>query len=235
MICGHLYRCAHDRSFQKNTEMKTILVSRKAEFVRAKAEFITTKRIYLAVDFEQWEQDHSKITEVGLSILDTTSNDNINHDAIKTRHILIKESVIVPTSSVSLMLHRNVHYRNGKYVADSSQLFRHGQSEVRCLSSAKGIIESYMRQEHCKDVALVFHDAKADMRTMQAMGIVIAPAMQIYDTRDLFAARQHATPGTFVSLAKMLDELDIFAVHLHNAGNDSHGTMQAFLHICSEG
>lgn len=48
-------------------------------------------KLYVALDFEQWEKDHSKLTEVGICVYDKRKHPSKR--GIVTRHILIAEYV----------------------------------------------------------------------------------------------------------------------------------------------
>lgn len=65
----------------------------RATYDQAREQFESKPALYVALDFEQWEQDHSKVTEFGISTFDT-SLPKVRRDII-TRHILIEESVIL--------------------------------------------------------------------------------------------------------------------------------------------
>lgn len=56
---------------------------------QARADFTRKAALYIAIDFEQWEQDHSSVTEFGISTFDTSLPEQCR--SVKTRHLLIEE------------------------------------------------------------------------------------------------------------------------------------------------
>lgn len=109
--------------------------------------------------------------------------------------------------------------------------FRHGETEVMSLQQAREQLQCLMQSCHPGDLVLIFHDARGDRQTLDSLSIDIPRACTIYDTRAMFANLTGAARGQFVSLGKMLDQLSILEFHLHNAGNDAHGTMMAFMEM----
>lgn len=122
-----------------------------------------------------------------------------------------------------------LHLKNGSYVPDNSMNFRHGESEVLQLHEARQELISLLGSCHPQDLILIFHDARADESVLNSLSIEVSKSCSIFDTRAIFASLTGAARGQFVSLGKLLDHLGILEFHLHNAGNDAHGTMMAFL------
>jgi len=64
----------------------------RAWFHKKQREFRETRRLYIALDFEQWELQHDCTTEMGMSWLDTTEPRSAWE--VVTRHFLISEYVM---------------------------------------------------------------------------------------------------------------------------------------------
>lgn len=78
-------------------------------------------------------------------------------------------------------------------------------------------------------VRLVFHAASGDLRTLRAMGVSVPDWYEVLDTQVLYKAVTGHHQST--NLAKMCAEVGVWATCLHNAGNDSHATLQALFRI----
>lgn len=81
------------------------------------------------------------------------------------------------------------------------------------------MLETILSPKEGLETVMVFHDARADLAMMESLGVSYPSTIPIYDTRDLFAARENSAKGDYRSLTRMLDALDILAFSLHNAGN----------------
>lgn len=117
---------------------------------------------------------------------------------------------------------RYLHLKNGDYVPDNSPNFRHGQSARMSLDETVDHLEAIINADTGLETVLVFHNVRADLSIMSCLKVKYAESVPIYDTRELFAARQNSPKGNYTSLSRMLDILDILAFCLHNAGNVRH-------------
>ncbi len=205
---------------------------------------------YLAIDVESWEQNHEYITELGISIFDSsswgtstpprtsTSTSMATHRAEEEEEEEEEEEgdlerVLgrgVETRHFRVMEHLGL--RNGRYVPDNADKFRYGTSERMTLSVLSETINVLLKSASGLRTAVVFHDAGADLRYLSSIGVVVPASIPVWDTKTLYAAHTRAKKGMEKGLGKMIDELGITVFALHNAGNDAYATMLAFRAIC---
>ncbi|KAF2502691.1 hypothetical protein BU16DRAFT_533021 [Lophium mytilinum] len=198
--------------------------------------------IFICVDVEAWERDNSKITEVGISILDTLDLEGIAPgingenwlSKIRDRHFIIRE---------------HSHLHNTEFVTGCVNAFEFGDSERISLSDAAQIIESCFRPPysapsdhpaasasddaaHKRNLIFLGHDAGNDVRYLQKLGfnpLSLPNMLEILDTADMYRAwKREANPR---SLGTILYEFDIAGWNLHNAGNDARYTLQCMMAI----
>jgi DNA polymerase III alpha subunit (gram-positive type) len=88
--------------------------------------------------------------------------------------------------------------------------------------------------ETFNDVILVGHDVAMEEKYLKQMKVNIEEVIKpkgIFDTSEMDAVRTGKISQRS-SLGGMLDDLNIENYCLHNAGNDAHYTMCAFLEMC---
>ncbi|OJD30347.1 qde-2-interacting protein [Diplodia corticola] len=184
--------------------------------------------IFIAVDVEAWERDATKVTEVGIAVVDSrallstpaTPLDWINQ--IRTQHIIIKE-------------HQS--HVNSRFVRGCPDKFQFGQSKIVALDGMSGVFKSFFVQpdesapqsgeDSLRNVVLVGHAVAGDIKWMEKLGYPCASMSQLVglvDTQRL--ARDLMLPQSLSKLAAALGEEPQY---LHNAGNDAHWTMQSVL------
>ena len=187
------------------------------------------KPILICIDVEAFEFRTDVITEIGVSTLQT-SVDNQNwlsdqgkslREGIKSRHLRISE---------------RKHLVNRRYVQGCPDNFDFGKSE---WISERGIPKIMKRifQQSCVNgpnsitkPVLVGHSIKSDIDFLRTKGF----DMQLFisdciDTQNLYRASRHG--GQSPGLGKALVECGIQATHLHNAGNDAYYTMRLLLEL----
>ncbi|KAG1680358.1 hypothetical protein FOA52_015448 [Chlamydomonas sp. UWO 241] len=182
--------------------------------------------VFVCVDLEWWEQDPSKLLEIGWSTWDSVSG------AVTSKHWICEE---------------NLATNNGRYVPNHKHDFRFGTSIVgpskagaRALQAdmdpgtwvarwqAEGATASTQPQPR---IALLGHGMSGDLKLLDVMGVLIPPGTELIDTNclawGLLGGKQ-----VQVSLRNMLGWLEVEGVtKLHNAGNDAHFTLQAALRM----
>ncbi|KAK9712696.1 hypothetical protein K7432_006973 [Basidiobolus ranarum] len=171
-----------------------------------KAQRAISKREYMfiAIDIESYEEDHSYITEVGWTMYNSVD------EVFLDKHYIIKE---------------NVHLRNGNYVADNKDRFIFGKSVCTTLLNTVADLEADWKSGY--PAILVGHDVKNDLDYLRKMGANISEPIDVFDTTSLYMALTESHQKQ--KLSKILNGLGIEYNFLHNAGNDSHYTMEAFL------
>lgn len=101
--------------------------------------------VFVCVDVECYEHDKSKVTEIGVAMLDTADLEGLSpganggnwHQKIKARHLRVKE---------------HAHLRNGNFVSDAAEKFEfpEGGSEFVDLADAPRAIATCFREPFCK-------------------------------------------------------------------------------------
>lgn len=141
--------------------------------------------------------------------------------------------------------------RNGTFVHDNAGNFKFGSSEFITLNEAPKTIAACFRgydpaittaQEEKRTIVLVGHDVAADVRFLLRMGYDVSNLSTLHksnpviDTQKLFRAYHKIKKPSLVtagqqpiSLAVVMEELDIAPFGLHNAGNDAAYTMQVMI------
>lgn len=196
--------------------------------------------VFICVDVEAYEKDHSKITEVGIATLDIC---DIMHVApgkdgeawrslIKARHFRVNEYA---------------HLVNNEYVAGCPGSFFFGKSEFVPLKDLPASVAACFLPPFCADPEggsnvedsdkrnLIFlgHNTLTDVKYLQDIGfdpLVLPNLLEAQDSANLYRVWQRQEQPT--KLAKILEGFNIDHFGLHNAGNDAVYTMQSFLAIC---
>ncbi|RKP09656.1 hypothetical protein THASP1DRAFT_28541 [Thamnocephalis sphaerospora] len=191
----------HNQTFkhqERQAHFRQLLETAR-ELYRAKT------HIFLALDVESWERDHSRILEIGWSMYDSRRDRflDVHYNVSEFRHLY-----------------------NGRYVPDHRNNFVFGTSTWATLREAAAAIQ---RDLDADDAPLVFigHAVKEDLRYLERLGVKVPGTAVSFDTAQLYQAVNGATQPT--GLGKMLDALSIEHIFLHNAGNDAHYTLEAFL------
>jgi len=203
--------------------------------------------VFVCVDVEAYEKDHKKITEVGISTLDTLDLQNAPPGEggiewmkrIRARHFRVTE---------------NAHLKNTEFVTGCADKFveKFGTSEWISIKEAPQVIASCFRHPFSapgeyfpypkdinkvgkhgsgsqylppvnesrpkRNIVLVGHDIKADIRYMRAIGYDITNLpnlLEAVDTSEMFRAmKREQNPR---KLGAVLLELELVGWHLHNA------------------
>ncbi|KAK9765578.1 hypothetical protein K7432_005966 [Basidiobolus ranarum] len=162
------------------------------------------KYMFFAIDVESYEANHSLITEVGWTMYNSVKNTFLD------KHYIVRE---------------NLHLRNGKYVADNKEQFTFGKSTYTSLLNTAAMLEADWDSGY--PTILVGHDIKNDLEYLRKMGAQMSEPSETFDTSNLYMALTKNKQRR--KLSRILDEFGIEHGFLHNAGNDAHYTMEAFL------
>ena len=195
--------------------------------------------VFICVDVEAYESNHSLITEIGISTLDTYDLVGIPPGykgsswmkKIRARHFRILE---------------NSGQTNGQYVSGCPDRFQFGQSEWISVVEAASTVAScfkhpfsapllptikdttegvQMYEPDKRNIVLVGHDVSADINYLRRVGYNVknlSNLHEILDTADLYRAAKNETQ--IASLATLLDDLGIDAWFLHNAVGTSNSS-----------
>ena len=176
----------------------------------------------IAFDIEAWDKGHEHITEIGWSEIALTVGEpfDLAHalaHAIRNSHVIVKEHA-------SLI--------NNTYCADRRQNFSKSLGASQTLPLTQGA--TLLQEALSRADLIVGHELSADiMYVEQRLGLSLAagkPKMH-WDTKIMNGIRVGDVNNS-VKLEVLLDDLDVDNPHImHNAGNDAHCTLLAFLRM----
>ena len=188
--------------------------------------------IFISIDVEAFEFNQKRVTEIGLSTLDTGDLRGLQPGAkgsnwaakIRSRHFRIRE---------------NGHLLNKVYVEGCPDKFNFGQSEWIYEQDAISVLEgcfnpspsplSVSSTKPCK-VVLVAHDVAGDLKYLTGIGFDVTQRISdCIDTSVLYKVARHEIGQT--ALSTLLLQYGIAAKHLHNAGNDASYTLRVMIAI----
>jgi len=179
---------------------------RYQKHIKEKLEFFKTElrktNKFVSLDFEAFEFNQKKITEVGYSVFE--------NGECKNYHYIIKEII---------------GKLNGKFVADNKFNFAFGESEILPLADAMNKLSKILSDADY----LVAHGVGNELKWMRKNNIKVGSGLKTIDTGTLGAALMKVKQR--VSLTRILTFLNIEHGLLHNAGNDSFYTMKALQHM----
>jgi hypothetical protein len=202
--------------------------------------------VFVCVDVESYERAHHKITEVGVSTLDTRDlvgvppgPDGENwRNKIHTHHFRIKE---------------HAHLVNRQFVTGCPESFIFGKSTMVSLKDAPAHVAVCFNPPFCahdfttgsieeaitnidlsekRNVILLGHDTVSDIKYLQNLGydpLKVQSIIEALDTAIMYQVWRREYQAT--NLGKILYSFDIRAWALHNAGNDAAFTIQAMLAV----
>ena len=192
---------------RKAKERASRLIEQRQIFENAYQRWTQGSDTYFAIDIETYELDHSYITEVGLSV----HKSGHSGSNVSTRHFRVYE---------------NRFMFNGRHVANNATNFRHGSTEIIPLHDVVAALNQALRAIDPASMHLVFHDRRGDLEALQELGVRLPPC-DIIDTVVLYTALTVEAQGH--SLGRVSKALGVQADFLHNAGNDSHATMECMI------
>lgn len=194
--------------------------------------------VFIAFDVEAYERDNNKITEIGVSVLDTLDlagvppgKDGTNwHAKIRTRHLRVKE---------------NKHLENKEFVQGCANRFEFGQSEFVSLKDVPMILAACFRPPYFagpdspnynssvkRNLILLGHNINADISYLHRIGynpLNLSTVLECLDTSILDRVWRRDINQR--SLGAILYELGLPSWNLHNAGNDAHYTLQTMVSL----
>lgn len=192
-----------DIHFERNqARRERIQANRHANIINSVSGKVAVEQ-FVCIDLEQFERNQRKLTEVGISVVCSQTNQ------IKTTHLIIKE-------------HYNL--RNKKFVCDNKDNFLFGNSVTVSLEEAKRQISNVLSEHEY----LVGHGIGNDMKFIQKE-LGIKSKVATLNTDNLFKAV--VNKNTQTSLSNVCKHFDIKHDAPHNAGNDSHVNMNMFLQL----
>ncbi|KAG8628620.1 hypothetical protein KVT40_002485 [Elsinoe batatas] len=189
--------------------------------------------LFVCVDLEAFEFDHTKILEVGVATLDSRDLRDLTTDdlvttwlsKIKSEHYIVQE---------------RQHLVNKRYVKGCPEGFIFGQSKIIPVVKAQALLRQHLSDPRsllssdetvgdaeAPSVYIVAHGLKNDTTLMKNFGI--ANVYNLGLTGDIDTQRICSGKKKPAGLKKLLDAIDIPYEHLHNGGNDCTYTLQALV------
>ena len=126
------------------------------------------------------------------------------------------------TSNTHIIVSDYIYLKNGRYVADNRHKFNFGKSHYLSLKMA---LEHVLAVLDTPSSCLIGHNIKSDIRFLKSSSRKKFN-LPVFDTQLIY--KQVTLCENFLSLVKVLDEFGISHSNLHNAGNDSHYTLEVF-------
>ncbi|GAB7363449.1 hypothetical protein MBLNU230_g3723t1 [Neophaeotheca triangularis] len=198
--------------------------------------------VFLSLDCEAYEHAQHKITELGISTLDTRDLANLSHsDSESAWTEKIRSAHFRPVEHAKLV--------NKKFLRGCPERFNFGITRMIRLSEAErvlrrvfrapglllrahepveGEVESAFASAERREVVLVGHGLGNDRKYLRQLGFDLAtaaPGLKTADTQVLAGSTKKVTVG----LARLLKVLGVEARDLHNAGNDAAYTLWALV------
>ena len=179
--------------------------------------------VFVSVDVEAFEFNHSLITEIGVSTLATK-------DLLRIQPGIGGYNWVEKIRSHHFRIREHSHLVNKAYVEGCPENFDFGESEWVSIKNVSAVLEEYAHPsrlsysgEICKAV-LVGHDVSADMKYLNNLGLdVFEMFSDCIDTSNLYKASNR--DNRQCSLSTLLLRYGIVAKNLHNAGNDARFTL----------
>lgn len=185
--------------------------------------------VFVCVDVEAYEKDHTKITEVGVATLDTHHLEDIApgrdgenwRPLIRARHFRIRDYA---------------HLVNNEYVSGCPGSFFFGQSEFVSLRDAPATIASCFQPPFCaapesshnggnssfretRHLIFLGHDTMTDIKYLQNLGfdpLALPNLLEAQDSANIY--RVWRRDDHIAKLGRILEQFDIDHFGLHNAG-----------------
>ena len=157
---------------------------------------------FICIDLEMFEWQIHKLTEVGITTYDHTTQ------RIYTRHLIIKE---------------NYNKRNKKFVCDNKDNFAYGDSEMVSLKQAKHELRQILQSDPC----VIGHAIDGDLNWINKYLQIPTQQCKYIDT-DVLNKLIIGTRDN-INLGKCCEQNNLDHHTPHNAGNDSHINMYLFI------
>jgi hypothetical protein len=202
--------------------------------------------VFICVDVESYERAHHKITEIGIATLDTRDLVDVApgkygeawRTSIKARHFRIKEHS-------HLVNHEFVHGHPDGFEFGESTFVSLGEAPsyvATCFHHPFGAHPSNTAEDTMVNIALrdvdltekrnlVFlgHDTLSDVNYLQKLGydpLKVENIIEALDTAKMYQAWRRDSQPT--NLGRIMNDFDVAAWKLHNAGNDAMYTVSVW-------
>ncbi|CAG8617597.1 5097_t:CDS:2 [Paraglomus occultum] len=211
------------KKYNKSAKTAKKLRELRDAYEKARELYNEKKYLFISVDVESYERDHSCILEVGWSIYDARKDksDDPESKPYLDRHFCATE-------------YR--HLKNGKFVPDMKDKYMFGETVWANLNSIADQLRGDLNETEKGTVVFVGHDTKTDVKYLESIGIFVERDIEpagTFDTAEMYAARTGKATER-MNLGRTCDEMNIENYCLHNAGNDAHYTLLLFIELCRQ-
>lgn len=188
--------------------------------------------VFVCVDVEAFERDHTKVTEVGIATLDTRDLSGVPpgkngenwRSLIRARHFRIRD---------------HAHLVNSEFVSGCPSSYHFGQSEFISLSDAPAFAASCFQSPFCaepgriptgkeselgemRNLIVLGHDTLADVKYLKDLGfnaLALPNLLEVQDSASIY--RVWRRDPQITKLGNILHRFNIDGFGLHNAGKSS--------------
>lgn len=181
--------------------------------------FKERRKVFLALDLEQWEHNMRCLTEIGIAIYDSSQypadSPSPFYPLIKCSHYIVEE---------------NKHRVNGTYVPDNMHNFSFGKSLLLSLNDCRKVVNSVFSELSATGrLVIVGHGVAGDINVLRRQGFSLPQKLEILDTSKIWRITR---PYGFGSLDKVLEFFEIPHGLMHNAGNDAYLNLILYFVLC---
>lgn len=193
--------------------------------------------IFVCIDCEAYENDQTKITEIGVAVLDT-GEPKVATPATNAEQLI---------SKIRAVHYRPIEYRNlvnKKYVKGCADRFGFGVSNWISIADAQGVLRRIFISPAAlhdaadfskpippenRNIVIVGHGLSNDSKYLDQLHFPLPAIKNVVQKLDTQKAIPGSTKKTPIGLQRLLSALGIGPVNLHNAGNDAVYTLQALV------
>ncbi|KAI8335216.1 hypothetical protein BD560DRAFT_428566 [Blakeslea trispora] len=213
----------HQKTKTKNRQVERLNNAKNETFL-AKKMLGAGNLVFISLDIEAYEFDHSILLEIGWSLYDGKTNRFMDQHYINDQYR---------------------HLNNGKFVDNQKERFNFGTSVWCSLKQAFAELRKDLDWATRRDggFVLVGHGLDSDIKYLHQQGflwpdsdgqetenVLQSACKKILNTETIYSAFINDVSNP-VSLGRALHALQIDAWDLHNAGNDAHYTLLLLLRL----
>lgn len=196
--------------------------------------------VFMAIDYEWRENNNSRATEIGISIIDTRELKFVATSSDVERKALLQE-LIGRIRSKHYRTRESLHWRN-RYCPGNPEGFVFGESKIinerfaaeivnRVIQDPSSINKAHIFSQSIEDtnrnIIWVGHGFQNDLKLAKSTGVKVSRCVGLVNTQNLPHLAANRTPR----LAHLIEAEGLDTEHLHNAGNDAAYTLRAMLSI----
>ncbi|KAF8605509.1 hypothetical protein BDV93DRAFT_470665 [Ceratobasidium sp. AG-I] len=209
-------------------------------FERVRTVWGEKRGVWMAIDFEGWEREHTIITEFGWSVVRWEEAEEEEKKEGEGEKPAVGETKWKEVRDGGhWTVKEYAGYRNGTFVRDNRDHYDFGETEVLSKATFKKRIGDMIAGFAAQGpLYLIFHDRYGDVKYLQQLEVpgisdiasipkqTPGPGIYCIDTKDMFSALEgNSAQKRGLDRVCLLLKLPRFE-HPHNAGNDAHYTME---------